>query len=201
MVVAINGSPKSRGNTYRLLSVFGEELKKTAGIDTEIISIGAGTIKGCVACNRCVELGRCVFDDSVNEIAEKIAAAEGVIIASPVYYAGINGTLKSALDRIFYSSGRKFRWKPAAAVVALRRGGGTAAVTHIQKYYEIAEMLQTPSRYWGAVHGRVPEDVLQDEEGIIMVRTLARNMAHLIDITKGTTPPEAIPGVMTNFIR
>ena len=146
-VIAIDGSPLIESNTRLAINAAAAELL-AAGIETEVIKVGDKLIKGCQGCGACWTKGECAISDCLNEIAMKMRAADGIIIGSPVYYAAINGTLKSFLDRTFYSSSAHFRFKPAGAVVVARRGGTTAALQTINQYFEIAEMLITPSIYW-----------------------------------------------------
>ena len=200
----INGSPKSEGNTALALRQI-EDILSAEGIDTEIVQVGSKAIRGCVACGRCRELGRCVFDDLVNKVAPKFAAADALIVGSPVYYASANGTLTSFLDRLFFSTGFDKRMKVGAAVVAARRGGTTAAFDQLNKYFTISGMPIASSQYWNNVFGLAPGDVAQDAEGMQTMRTLARNMAFLIkSIALGKERyglPEAEEWTPTNFIR
>ena len=175
----INGSPHANGCTFTALNIVAEELRKN-GIDTEIVHIGNKDIRGCIACGKCAELGRCVFNDMVNEVAPKFEQADGLVVGSPVYYAGPNGTLTNLLDRLFFSTPFDKRMKVGAAVVSARRGGTTAAFDRLNKYFTISEMSIASSRYWNMVHGHTPEDVMKDEEGCQIMRILGRNMAFLI---------------------
>lgn len=201
-VIAINGSPRRNGNTFTALSAAAEALK-AEGIETEIIQLGGRDVVGCKACGFCSKNGKCVIDDAVNEIGAKMTEADGIIIGSPVYYAGINGTLKSFLDRVFLVYGSKFRFKPGAAVVALRRGGAIASFDTINHYFQITEMLITPSMYWNDVHGRAPGECVQDEEAMQLMQVLGRNMAYLIKLkAESTLPvPEKLPKINYNYIR
>ncbi len=178
-VLLLNGSPHINGCTFTALKEVADWLNRN-DIDTEIMSIG--TVKhGCIACGKCKELGHCVFDDdNVNTIAAKIREADGIVVGSPVYYSSPNGSLIAALDRIFYSSGRAFAHKPAAAVVSARRAGTTTALDDITKYFTIVEMPVVSSTYWTMVHGNTPEQVKQDTEGLATMRNLGINMAWLI---------------------
>lgn len=202
-VIAINGSPKENGNTYTALKEACTELEKN-GIETEIIRIGNMNLTGCKACGYCsAHGGKCVFNDGLNEIADKIKAADGLIIGSPVYYAGINGTVKSFLDRLYYTSSASMRFKPAASIVALRRSGGVAAMEEINRFFLFSEMMITPTRYWSVVHGRTPGEAAQDEEGMQIARNIGCNMAYLLKM-KGASQipvPEAEPKISTSFIR
>ena len=202
-VLLINGSPHKEGNTYIALSEVAKALRAN-GIETEIVSIGAKAVQGCIACHRCYELGRCVFDDALyNEVREKLEDTDGIVIGSPVYYAGPNGSLCALLDRLFYSSSHLLQYKPAAAVAVCRRGGASATFDRLNKYFTITNMPVVSSQYWNSVHGRQPGEALQDEEGLQTMRTLGNNMAWILKSLKsgGQPLPEREPGIMTNFIR
>ncbi len=209
-VLAINGSPNPNGNTGRALQILLREVQ-SRGIETELVTIGNETIHGCIGCGRCAEKknGRCVpFDDAVNELIPKMVAADAIVLGSPTYYSGINGTIKSFLDRAFFvsrSSGDLFRLKFGASVAAVRRSGGIHAVDQLNKYFQISEMTVAGSCYWNAVHGLVPGEIDRDAEGLCIVRTLGRNLAWLLKLAeygKGhVDPPEPETPVMTNFIR
>ncbi len=204
-VVMINSSPHEHGCTYTALSEIAAELERQ-GIESEIIHISKDNIHGCIGCGQCRKLGKCVFDDAVNELIPKLAEADGLIFGTPVYYAGISGQLKSFMDRLFFSSSRKLAYKPAAAVVSARRGGCTATFDDVTKYFTINCMPVVSSQYWNQVHGFTPDDVRKDEEGLQIMRTLARNMAWLLKCIEcgkanGIALPEREPGVSTNFIR
>ena len=200
----INGSPHANGCTFTALSIVAEELQKN-GIETEIIHIGNKDIRGCIACGKCAELGRCVFNDMVNEVAPKFEQADGLVVGSPVYYAGPNGTLTNLLDRLFFSTPFDKRMKVGAAVVSARRGGTTAAFDRLNKYFTISEMPIASSRYWNMVHGHTPEDVMQDEEGVQIMRILGRNMAFLMRAIAAERERNGLPEKevtrYTNFIR
>ena len=200
----INGSPHANGCTYTALSIVAEELQKN-GIETEIVHIGSKDIRGCIGCGKCRELGHCVFNDMVNEIAPKFEQADGLVVGSPVYYAGPNGTLTNLLDRLFYSAHYDLRMKVGAAVVSARRAGTTAAFDRLNKYFTISEMPVVSSRYWNMVHGFTAEDVMKDEEGCQIMRVLGRNMAFLIRAIAAERErnglPEKLEASYTNFIR
>ena len=200
----INGSPHVNGCTFTALNIVAEELQKN-GVETEIVHIGNKDIRGCVACGKCYELGHCVFNDMVNEVAQKLEQADGLVVGSPVYYSGPNGTLTNLLDRLFYSAHYDLRMKVGAAVVSARRGGTTAAFDRLNKYFTISEMPVVSSRYWNMVHGHTPEDVMRDEEGCQIMRVLGRNMAFLmraIDAERERNGlPEKVEASYTNFIR
>ena len=200
----INGSPHANGCTFTALNIVAEELQKN-GIETEIIHIGNKDIRGCIACGKCAELGCCVFNDMVNEVAPKFEQADGIVVGSPVYYAGPNGTLTNLLDRLFFSTPFDKRMKVGAAVVSARRGGTTAAFDRLNKYFTISEMPIVSSRYWNMVHGHSAEDVMQDEEGVQIMRILGRNMAFLMRAIAAERERNGLPEKevtkYTNFIR
>lgn len=177
-VLILNGSPHPNGCTARALREV-EAVLSAEGIETETITVGNKEIRGCAACNRCGELGRCVFDDIVNEIAAKFEAADGLIIGSPVYYAGMNGTLKALLDRLFYSSHFDKTMKVGASVAASRRAGSTSALDDMNKYF-MGCMTTVSGTYWNEVYGFAPEDVEKDLEGLETMRNLGKNMAFLL---------------------
>ena len=210
-VIAINGSPKKEGNTAQALQVLLGEIQKQ-GIETELVTIGNEMIHGCIGCGKCREAqnGTCIAfpKDAVNELMPKLIAADAMVFGSPTYFAGINGTLKSFLDRVFYISfgnGGLFRLKYGAAVAVLRRGGGTAAFDELNKYFQISEMTIASGCYWTAVHGRVPGELLQDIEGLRVLRVQGRNLAYLLQLAehgKEHVPlPEQEEPVSTNFVR
>ena len=202
-VLLINGSPHAKGCTYTALSEIEKTLQEQ-GIDTEIIHVGHQDIHGCIACNKCAELGHCVFNDLVNETAPKFERADGIVIGSPVYYAGISGTLKSFLDRLFYSAHCDKRMKIGAAVTSARRAGTVATFDIINKYFTISQMPVVSSFYWNMVHGNTPEEVLQDKEGMQCMRQLGRNMAFLLRAISAEKQRNGLPEqeerVWTNFI-
>jgi len=190
-VLLINGSPKSNGCTYTALMEVASALKRNE-VETELFHIGGGPQRGCIGCRKCYELGKCIFDDDMcNELSSKITAASGVVIGSPVYFAGANGALCALLDRVFYSSMGSFKHKPAACVVCCRRGGAASAFDRLNKYFTIAQMPVVSSQYWNAVHGFTPDDVRCDLEGLQVMRTIGNNMAWLLkNIRDGNPPPE-----------
>lgn len=199
----INGSPRSKGNTSIALTEAAKALQAN-GIETEIISIGTKAVQGCIACNRCAELGRCVFKDELyNKVREKLETADGIIIGSPVYYAGPNGSLCALLDRLFYSASSLLQYKPAASVAVCRRGGASATFDRLNKYFTISNMPVVSSQYWNSVHGRLPGEASQDAEGLQTMRTLGNNMAWMLKSLKngGQQVPEKEKGIMTSFIR
>ncbi len=203
-VLMINGSPRANGNTSIALGEM-EKVFAQEGVETEILSIGNKDIRGCIACGRCAETGKCVFDDIVNEAAPKFEACDGLVVASPVYYASANATLVAFLTRLFYSIHFDKSMKVGAAVVAARRGGLSATFDELNKFFTIAGMPVASSCYWNSIHGRLPGEALQDAEGLRVMRTLARNMTFLMkSIQLGKEKyglPERETGEMTNFIR
>lgn len=179
-VLMINGSPRAKGNTSRALEemhrVFDEE-----GVDAEIVRVGSEVVRGCNACGRCKETGRCVFDDVVNQLAPKLAQADGLVVASPVYFASANATLIAVLDRLFYSTPFVDKtMKVGASVVCARRGGCSATFDELNKYFTINNMPIASSQYWNSIHGNQPGQAEQDEEGLQTMRTLARSMTFLM---------------------
>lgn len=204
-VLLINGSPHKDGCTFTALNEVAKTLEKN-GIETEILYLGVKPIAGCIACGKCFEQKKCVFDDKVNEILSRSDEFDGLVIGSPVYYAGPSGQIRAFLDRLFYAGGRRFAGKPGAAVVSCRRGGATAAFDQLNKYFTISSMPIVSSQYWNQVHGSYAEQVLQDEEGMQTMRTLGNNMAWLLKCIQlgkenGITLPEREPPVWTNFVR
>ncbi len=203
-VLLINGSPKPKGNTFLALTEVASALEAN-GVETEIVSIGAKAVQGCIACNKCFELGRCVFqDDLYNKVREKAREADGLVIGSPTYYAGPNGSLCALLDRLFYSASDLLEYKPGACVAVCRRGGASAVFDRLNKYFTISNMPVVPSQYWNSIHGMLPGEVLQDAEGLQTMRTLGKNMAWLLkNLQPGAEPVPAVEEErqMTNFIR
>ena len=203
-VLILNGSPHPNGNT----SVAVSELVKTfdaEGVSTEVVRIGSQDIRGCIACGRCAELGRCTFDDAVNRIAPKFEAADGLIVASPVYYASANAALIACLDRLFYSTHFDKTMKVGASVAVARRGGCSATFDELNKYFTISGMPVASSQYWNSVHGLMQGDAAKDAEGLQTMRVLARNMSFLMkSIALGKAQfglPEKEPRQSTHFIR
>lgn len=203
-VLLINGSPRPNGNTALALKNMAEVFEDQ-GVEAEILNIGSNAIRGCIACNSCKKAGKCVFDDAVNEAAPKFQEADGLVVASPVYYASANATLIAFLDRLFYSTSFDKRMKIGASVVVARRGGCSATFDELNKYFTISGMPVASSHYWNSLHGRLPGEAQQDAEGVATVRNLAKNMAFLmksIALGKETFGlPEYDERVMTNFIR
>lgn len=203
-VLMINGSPHKEGNTYIALREV-EKIFKAENIDTEILHIGNKNIRGCIACYSCKETGKCVFQDIVNETAEKLVQCDGLIIGSPVYFASANATLIAFLDRLFYSTSFDKSMKVGASVVVARRGGLSSTFDELNKYFAISGMPIASSQYWNSIHGRESGEASQDVEGLQIMRTLARNMAFLMkSIRLGKTTyglPVKEPFTPTNFIR
>ena len=203
-VLVINGSPHAKGNTYIALhemeKIFAEE-----GIETEILHIGNKDIRGCIACHSCAQNGKCVFDDLVNETAPKFKECDGLVVASPVYYASANATLVAFLDRLFYSTSFDKTMKVGASVVAARRGGLSSTFDELNKYFTICGMPVASGQYWNSIHGREPGEAQQDSEGLQSMRTLARNMSFLMkSIALGKEKyglPDKEKPCFTNFIR
>lgn len=205
-VLMINGSTHEQGTTRAALDVIAAELK-AQGVESEIVTLGTAAVHTCMGCGSCQKNGKCVFsDDPVNEIGEKIKAADGYIFASPVHYASPAGALIALMDRLFYAYGKYMQFKPAASVVAARRAGTTASYDALNKYIGINNMIQVPSTYWNMVHGANGEEALKDEEGVTIMRAIASNMAWLLKLlenAQGTDleRPVIIKKVKTNFIR
>ena len=203
-VLLFNGSPRKNGNTALALAEM-EKIFAESGVDCEIMQVGNQAIRGCAACGGCGKTGRCVFDDAVNEAAKKFEHADGLVLASPVYYASANGTLVSFADRLFYSTGFDKTMKVGASVAVARRGGCSATFDELNKYFTICGMPVVSSQYWNSVHGRLPGEAAGDDEGLQTMRTLARNMVFLmksIELGKAQFGvPEKEPWTPTHFIR
>lgn len=202
-VLLVNGSPNAEGCTYTALKEVAGQLGKNE-IETEIFHIGKKAVQGCIACGKCSELGRCVFkDDLYNELLELVKTTDGIVVGSPVYYAGPNGSLCAILDRIFYSAGAHLTNKPSAAVVSCRRGGASSTFDRLNKYFTINQMPVVTSQYWNSVHGFTPEDVKKDLEGLQTMRTLGNNMAWMLKtISDSKYPlPKREEWIPTHFIR
>lgn len=203
-VLMLNGSPRKNGNTSIALREM-EKIFKQEGIETELIHVGNKGIRSCIACGACSEKGKCVFDDIVNEIAPKFEECDGLVVGSPVYYASANATLVALLTRLFYSTSFDKTMKVGASVVCARRGGLSATFDELNKFFTISGMPVASSRYWNSIHGRQEGEAAQDEEGLLTMRVLARNMSFLMkSIALGKEKyglPEKEPVTMTNFIR
>ncbi len=203
-VLMINGSPRPNGNTALALREM-ENTFAALGVEAETVRVGSEVVRGCIACGRCGELGRCVFDDVVNQLAPKFQAADGLVVASPVYYASANATLIAVLDRLFYSTPFDKTMKVGAGVVCARRGGCSATFDELNKYFTISNMPIAASQYWNSIHGRAPGEAAADEEGRQTMRVLARNMTFLMrSIALGKEKyglPEKEARVATHFVR
>lgn len=203
-VLLLNGSPRANGNTYTALHEM-EKVFAQEGIETELLQVGSMDIRGCIACGRCAETGKCVFDDIVNAAAKKFEESDGLVVGSPVYYASANATLVAMLTRLFYSTHFDKTMKVGAAVAAARRGGLTATYDELNKFFGIAGMPIASGQYWNGIHGTAAGEAAQDAEGLQMMRTLARNMTFLMkSIALGKEKyglPEREPFARTNFIR
>ncbi len=203
-VLMLNGSPRSNGNTAVALREM-ETVFRENGVEVETVVIGNRAIRGCVACGGCAKIGKCVFDDAVNELAPKFEAADGLVVASPVYYASANATLVACLDRLFYSTPFDKTMKVGASVVCARRGGCSATFDELNKYFTISGMPVASSQYWNSIHGRTPGEAEADGEGRQTMRTLARNMTFLMrSIALGKERfglPEQEARIATHFIR
>ena len=203
-VLMINGSPDGKGCIHTALTLAAEVLNKE-GIETEEIHVGNKDIRGCIACRRCKQTGKCVFNDLVNEVSPKLAEADGIVIGSPVYYGMPNGTVLAFMQRLFYSCGCDMHMKVGASVVSCRRGGNSATFQTLNMLFGISGMPTVPSTYWNDVHGYKGEDVLADAEGVEVMRNLGKNMAFMIKaIAAGKEQigkPEARHTQYTNFIR
>mgnify|MGYP001491138342 CR=1 FL=1 len=209
-VVAFNGSPHKKGNTYHALKIVLDELEKE-GIETEIVQVGNKKISGCLACNKCIKERneKCTIDsDKVNTWIQKMKMADGILLGAPVHYAAVPGNIKSFLDRAFYVAGvnkNMFRHKVGASVVAVRRSGGLPTFNELNNFLNYSEMFIPTANYWNVIHGTKPEEVLQDEEGVQIMRVLGKNMAYLMKlIESGKTnveAPEKEKKAYMNFIR
>lgn len=202
-VLILNGSPHSSGNTAVALS---EMIKifDAEGIESELIQVGSKNIRGCIGCGKCSSLGKCVFDDEVNEIAKKFENADALLVGTPVYYSSVNATLLAVLQRLFYSTRFDKTMKVGAGIVVARRGGCSATFDELNKYFTISGMPVASSQYWNSIHGGAPKEALEDAEGLQTMRTLARNMVFLMkSISLGKEKfglPETEKHLWTNFI-
>lgn len=202
-VLMLNGSPKKNGNTMIALQEM-EKIFAEEGIETEIVHIGNKPVRGCIACGQCFEKGKCVFDDVVNQVADKFEECDGLVVGTPVYYASANATLVAFLTRLFYSTHFDKRMKVGAAVATARRGGLSATFDELNKFFTISGMPVASGQYWNSIHGAGPGEAKEDEEGLQIMRTLARNMSFLmksIQLGKETYGlPEKESPIRTNFI-
>ena len=192
---------KWKSSPFIALSEVAGALEKE-GVQTEIIQLGIKAVQGCIACNKCAELGHCVFQDTLyNQVREALQEADGIVVGSPVYYAGPNGALCALLDRVFYSCSELLAYKAGASVAVCRRGGASATFDRLNKYFTILNMPVVSSQYWNSVHGMRPGEATEDAEGLQTMRMLGRNMAWLLKGVKREERPEPELRVMTNFIR
>lgn len=204
-VILVNGSPKEKGCTYTALKEVETTLNKN-GIETEVFWLGNKPVAGCIGCGSCLKTGKCFVNDKVNEFLEKVPTADGFVFGTPVHFAASSGMLSSFMDRIFYGRRNLFSNKVGAAIVSCRRGGATAALDEVNKYFTISNMPIASSQYWNMVHGNTPEEVKKDEEGMQTMRTLGNNMAWLLKCIEagkkaGIEQPKNEPIISTNFIR
>ena len=203
-VLLVNGSPHENGTTRRALDEIAKTLTQE-GIESEIFWLGRKPIMSCTACGGCTKTGRCVYDDVVNRFLEKADSSDGFIFGSPVHYGGASGMITAFMDRVFFHKSQNYYMKPAAAIVAARRGGCSATWDQLNKYFGLASMPIVTSQYWNMLHGAVAEDAEQDAEGLQTMRTLGRNMAFILKCfaagrEKGLQIPEEEPRQNTNFI-
>ncbi len=204
-VLLVNGSPNEKGCTYTGLMEIARMLKDE-GVDSEIFWLGKDAIAGCTGCGACSKTGRCVIDDVVNVFLEKVKTTDGFVFGTPVHFASASGAITAFMDRAFCSKAALYMGKPAAAIASCRRGGASAALDQLNKYFPICGMPTVPSQYWNMIHGSKPEDVLKDEEGMQTMRTLARNMAWMLKCIEagknaGVLYPERETPIKTNFVR
>lgn len=204
-VLLINGSPKKSGCTFTALSTVAKSLNEE-GIETEIFQIGSKPIAGCLGCGSCRKTGKCIFDDTVNECMPKAKEADAIIVGSPVHYASASGAITSFMDRLFFSSSGAFQYKLGAVIASARRAGTTATLDQLAKHFTISNMPVISSCYWNMVHGNTPEEVVQDLEGMQIMRTLGKNMAWMLKCVEagknaGIKQPVKEEKIHTNFIR
>lgn len=204
-VLLVCGSPHKEGCIHTALAEVAKTLQEE-GIETKEVWIGNKPVGGCTACGACAKLGKCMYDDIVNEVLAELDTYDGFIFGTPVYYASPNGSMLGFMDRLFYAGASKMAYKPAAAVASARRGGTTATFDAMNKYFTINNMPVVSSRYWNMVHGAVPEQVAEDEEGLLTMRILGRNMAYMLKCMEagknaGVSLPEKEAPVWTNFVR
>ena len=203
-VLLINGSPRAKGNTFIALSEVANTLQE-AGVETQIVHIGTQAVRGCVACGACRKNNtHCAFSDALYDELRQILdeGIDGLVVGSPVYYAGPNGSLCALLDRLFYSCGSKMAYKPAASVAVCRRGGASATFDRLNKYFTINNMPVVSSQYWNSVHGAAIGEAVEDFEGLQTMRTLARNMVWMLrGLSQETLPVNEAPKLKTSFIR
>ena len=204
-VLLINGSPHQFGCTYTALKEVADTLEKN-GVETEILYLGTKPVAGCIACGKCGQTGRCVFDDQVNRVLDKLDEYSGIVVGSPVYFAGPTGQICAFLDTLFYCGGGRMAGKIAASVVSCRRGGASASFDRLNKYFSISNMHIAGSQYWNQIHGKTPAQAVKDLEGLQTMRTLGQNIAWLIKSIEageaaGLAAPEYEKTQITNFIQ
>ena len=204
-VLMINGSPHQFGCTYTALKEVADTLEKN-GVETEILYLGTKPVAGCIACGKCGQTGRCVFDDQVNRVLDKLDEYSGIVVGSPVYFAGPTGQICAFLDRLFYCGGGRMAGKIAASVVSCRRGGASASFDRLNKYFGISNMHIAGSQYWNQIHGKTPAQAVKDLEGLQTMRTLGQNIAWLIKSLEAgeaaeLAAPEYEKTQITNFIQ
>lgn len=203
-ILLLNGSPHEHGCSYTALNEVAGVLNKN-GVETEIMWVGTKAINGCIDCGKCSETGRCVFNDLVNQIIDRLDEFDGIVVGSPVYYGGASAQVCCVLDRLCFCASPRLKGKLAAAVVSCRRGGASAAFDRLNKYFLMNNMTVVPSQYWNQVHGFTPDDVRKDEEGLQTMRTLATNMVWLLQSIEagkkaGVVLPEYEERMWTHFI-
>lgn len=203
-VLLVNGSPKKDGNTADALKTVAKALE-AEGVQTEIVCLGGGAIADCIGCGRCAELGKCTFDDIVNELAEKAKEADGFVFGTPVYYAHPSARLLAVMDRLSYSGGKYLKFKPAAAIAVARRAGTVASMDVINKHFSINSMPIVSSTYWNQAYGAAPGQAAQDTEGMMTMTNIGKNMAWMLKCIeagkeKGINAPEN-EKIAMNFIR
>ena len=204
-VLLINGSPNEQGNTWTALNEVAGALERN-GVETELLYLGKQPIADCIACYKCVKTGTCVFDDQVNQVIERLDEYDGLVLGSPVYFAGPSGRLCAFLDRLFWAGGKRMAGKLAAAVVCCRRGGASAALDRLNRYFTYSNMCVVGSSYWNMVHGLKPGEVKEDLEGMQTMRVLGENMAWMLrSLESGRSSVVAAPArekkAFTNFVR
>lgn len=205
-VLLVNGSPHAKGAVWTALGQVAAALEKN-GVEADMMHVGDKAVRGCMACGKCAKTGYCIFeDDPVNEGIDRLKAADGLIVGSPVYYAGPNATICAFMDRVFFMKSAPYAFKPAACVVSCRRGGASASFDRLNKYFTIARMPVVSSQYWNEIHGNNAEEADQDAEGLQTMQTLGENMAWLLKCIEagkkaGVHPPASKSWIYTNFIR
>ena len=200
-VLLVNGSTREKGCTYTALNEIKKILDDEENIDTEVFWIGDKPVYGCKACHACAKLGRCVYDDASNVLAEKMKEADAIVLGSPVYYANINGSFAAVLDKAFYHNSKPYENKIGASVVSCRRGGAGCAFDRLNKYFTISRMPIASGQYWNAVHGNTPEEVKQDIEGMQQMRDLGKSLVWMLNNLTNSQKAEREEKTTMNFIR